>query len=294
VRISDALGYDLATRSTGAAREAAVDAQNQVSSGVRVQHPGDDPAAAGLIAAHGMASARFSALAQSAGQASDELAAADGALDGISSALSRARQLAVQFSNSGYTQSQSAMGAEEVAGLRDTIIAHLNTRFGNRYLFGGTKDAAPPFDATGSYSGDAGVRQVEIAPGVWQQSNVRADLAFKPPAGAGVDVLGALQALQQALQANDLPAIRGSLDALGGAIDQVSTARSQAGTSMHAFDTAVSAATTVSTDEQAAAGKLGEVDLVSASIRLAQTQNALQASLAATAQGFKLSLVDYL
>jgi flagellar hook-associated protein 3 FlgL len=295
VRITDALTFDMATRSSAAAREAFVEAQQQASTGSRVVHPGDDPAAAGLIAAHRLASARFAAVSQAAGLASDELTAADGALDGVSTALSRARELAVQFSSSGYPQAQSAMGAEEVKTLADQIVSNLNSRFGNRYIFGGAKDAAPPFDrATGAYAGDAGVRQVEIAPGVLQQSNVRADLAITPPAGSGENVLQALQALQTALQANDLPGIQGSLDKLDAGISQVAAARSQVGASMHALDVAVTAGKAASQEVEAAGAKLGEVDLVTAAIRLAETQNALQASLAATAQGFKLSLLNYL
>jgi flagellar hook-associated protein 3 FlgL len=295
VRITDALTFDMATRSTAAAREASVEAQNQVSSGTRVQHPSDDPATAGLIAAHDLTGKRFAAVAQAAGLASDELAAADGALDSVSTALSRARELAIQFSSAGYPQAQSAMGAQEVKALKDSILSALNTRFGNRYLFGGTQDATAPFDpATGAYQGDAGTRQVEIAPGVYQQSNVRADLAFAPPAGGGVNVLDNLTALQTALQANDGPGIRATLDALDASINQTSTARAQAGTSMHAFDVAVAAGKSTASDEEATTSKLGEVDIIAASIRLAQTQNARQASMAATAQGFKLSLVNFL
>jgi flagellar hook-associated protein 3 FlgL len=301
VRVTDRLVFHTATLETGRARDAAQQAQELVSRGTRIQHPGDDPAGSGLMVTFNMSSERFAAISSAAAAASDELSAADGALDGIGTALSRARELAVQLSNSTYSAEQRAGGALEVTSLMTQIVSNLNTRFGNRYLFGGNEDGSPPFDATvdptdptfGNYLGDDGVRQVEIAPGVLQQANVLVG-SMSADSADPTSVLKTLQALQAALQANDPAAVQATLDGLDDGIKQVSTARSQAGASMNAFDTATSAAKTASGDDKTRANKQGDVDLVESSIQLQATQTALQASLAATAQSFKLSLLDYL
>jgi flagellar hook-associated protein 3 FlgL len=302
VRVTDRLVFDTAILDTGRAREAAEQAQRVASRGTRIEHPGDDPAASGLIVSFNMSSQRFAAIAGAAGAASDELSTADGALDGVSTALSRARQLAVQFSNSTYSQAQRSGGALEVQGLMSQIVSDLNTRFGNRYVFGGTKDDAPPFSielgsgapppdpAVVTYGGDDGVRQVEVAPNVFQQANVLVGSLSTDPNG----VLATLGKLQAALQANDAPAVQATLDGLDAGINQVSTARAQVGVSMNTFDAATSAAKTASGDDKTRAGKLSDVDVIESSIKLQATQTALQASLAATAQGFRLSLVDFL
>ncbi len=302
MRVTDRLIFSTATIETGRAREAAEQAQEVVSRGTRIQHPSDDPAGSGMIIAFNMSSDRFAAISTAAAAASDELSATDNALDGIGNALSRARELAVQFSNSTYSQAQRAGGAEEVAGLLGQIVSNLNTRFGNRYVFGGTKDGAPPFDPTtdpttglvlGTYRGDDGVREVEIAPGMLQQANVLVGSMSTDSADPN-SVLKTVQALQAALQANDPVAVQATLDGLDAGINQVSTTRSQVGASMNAFDTAISAARTASGDDKVRASKQGDVDLIESSIQLQATQTALQASLAATAQSFKLSLLDYL
>jgi len=298
VRVTDRLIFSTATLETGRAREAAEQAQEVVSRGTRIQHPSDDPAASGMIIAFNMSSDRFAAISSSAAAASDELSATDNALDGIGNALSRARELAVQFSNSTYSQAQRAGGAEEVAGLLGQVVSNLNTRFGNRYVFGGTKDGAPPFDPTpgptfGNYLGDSAARNVEIAPGMLQQSNVLVGSMSTDSADPN-SVLKTVQALQAALQANDPVAVQATLDGLDAGINQVSTTRSQVGASMNAFDTAISAARTASGDDKVRASKQGDVDLIESSIQLQATQTALQASLAATAQSCKLSLLDYL
>jgi flagellar hook-associated protein 3 FlgL len=300
VRVSDSLVFESASRNIGKAREAAERAQDAASSGVRVEHPSDDAAAAGLIVAHQMSADRFTAISSATAAASDEIATSDSALDDVSTALSQARQLAVQFSNTTYSAEQRAAAAVEVDGLVTRIASSLNARVGNRYVFGGSKDDAPPFLADGSYAGDHRDREVEIAPGVTQQANVRADVALKgyddatQTYDAQKDVFATLHALSAALQTNDVSGVQATLDGLQTGIDQVATARAQAGVSMDAFDAASSAAKTTSTQEVTSAGKLADVDLAQAAVALQASQTALQASYAATAQSFRLSILDYL
>jgi flagellar hook-associated protein 3 FlgL len=284
--------FAAARADTARAREAAQAAQDAVARGTRIAHPGDDAAGAGAIVALRMSSDRFAAIERATAAASDELAAADAALDGVSSALSRARELAVQLGSGGYSGSQRAMGAQEVGSLIGQIVSALNARVGNRYLFGGTRDAAAPFTDSGAYLGDDAVRQVEVAPGVYQQANVRADLAIG--VAGGVDVFATLRSLQAALEANDDAAVRGTLAALDAGIDQVASTRAEAGGAMNALEAASAAARITSGDDEIRAGKQGEVDLAEAAIRLQATQTALQASLAAAAQSFRVSLLDYL
>jgi flagellar hook-associated protein 3 FlgL len=243
---------------------------------------------------------RLTAIAGATHAASDELAAADSALDGVSTALSRARELAVQLSNATYSASDRQVGAKEVDGLVAQVVSALNTRVWNRYIFGGTRDDAPPFQTDGSYVGDHGDRKVEIAPGVTQQANVRADVALKGYDDASgaydarKDVLATLQDLATALRANDVTGVQGTLDRLQAGITQVASARAQAGVSMSAFDSAASAAEIASDHAELSAGKLRDVDIAEASIKLQATRTALEASYAATAQSFRLSILDYL
>jgi flagellar hook-associated protein 3 FlgL len=304
VRVTDRLVFENASRNTGRAREAAQQAVEAASSGMRVQHPGDDPTAAGLVLAHRASGDRFTAIASAAGAASDELAAADSALDGVSTALSRARELAVQLSNSTYSADERHSGAAEVDGLLKQIVSSLNSRTGNRYIFGGSQDDAPPFQydaGTGavSYVGANDAREIEIAPGVLQQASVRADVALKGvPVAAGsppgTDVMQTLQDLRDALRADSVGGVQNTLERLGSGVSQVAAARAQAGVSMSTFDTAKAAAKVTSDQETARAGKLAEVDLAKAAIQLQATQTALEASYAATAQSFRLSILSYL
>lgn len=293
MRVTDRMIFDQATRDAGAARERLEAAVEQASTGVRLVHPGDDPGAAGLLVSSQASAGRFEAVAQGAARASDELGSADAALESVGNALARARELAVQLSSAGYSAADRSSGANEVNGLLSEVLARLNTRAGNRYVFGGNRDGSPPFDAAGNYLGDAGVRQVEIAPGVLQAASVRADVALKGAAG-GVDVLATLSALSAALAANDQAGVAATLDALDQGTGQVAEARAQAGISMSAFDTSAAAATAARDGELARSSHLADADEVQAASALALAQRALEASLAAASQGFRLSLLDFL
>jgi flagellar hook-associated protein 3 FlgL len=306
MRVSDSMIYQRAQVDGGAARTRLDEATARASSGLRVVHPGDDPAAAGQVTAERIQQERLDALATSTGRASDEIAAADTALGGIASALTRATEIATQLGSAPYSAAERATGAKEVQGLISTVLSALDTKVGNRYVFGGTTDDRAPFDplvldgagnvdvaATGAYRGDAGVRQVEIAPGVVQDASVRADVAFRG-VGGGTDVIATLGALANALAANDPAAAAATLSGLGQSITQLSTARGQSGAIMNALDTATAASKAARDDAKKRVTNLSEIDTIQAASDLALAEHALEAALTATAQSFKFSLIGKL
>ncbi len=293
MRVTDRSIFEAANRNVGAARERAELATQEASSGLRVIHPGDDAAAAGQIAGRRLDESRYGAIKGAVEAANDELASTDGALDAVGSALSRARELAVQLANPIYSAAQRASAAEEIDGLFKTVVAQMNTRVGQRYVFGGFKDGAPPFSAAGVYLGDPGVRQVEIAPGVRQAVSVRADVAISG-VGGGTDVLGTLSALSAAMTANNIAGIQNSLNGLDTGIIQISSARSQAGSSMVVLDAASAASRAGRDAATTSVAGLAEADTIESASKLALAQRALDASLTASARSFQLSLLDKL
>lgn len=293
MRVTDRMLYDRANRDGGAARTRLEAAIARASTGQRLVHPADDPAGAGLVTLHQAAASRAESIMAAAQQASDELSAVDSALNDVTNGLARAREMAVQFASAGYTAAQRATAAGEAQSLIDRLVASLNTRVGNRYVLGGTLDGTPPFDAAGNYAGDAGVRRIEVAPGVLQDASVRADVALKG-AGGGVDVLTTLGQLVTALRTNDQAGVQATLTGLTAGTDQVAVARSQAGNQMAAFDAAAEVNRAARDDATVRSAHLTDADVIDANSQLALAQRALEASLTATASGFRLSLLDYL
>lgn len=293
MRVTERMIFEGAARSSGKASERLQRAVTEAATGLRVQHPGDDSAAAAGIVSHKLGLGRAQAIGEAAGRAESELYTTDSALGSAADLFGRARELAMQLSNSTYDATQRAGAAVEVDQLIKGLVGVLNVSVGNRYVFGGLRDDAPPFDAAGNYLGDDGVRQVEVAPGVLEDASVRADVAFKG-VGGGADAFATLQALADALRANDPQAVAATLGGFDQVTNQISVARTTAGSSATVFLAAQTATADVVESETKSLADLQEVDIVEASTRLALAQRALDAALSASAKSFELTLLDKL
>jgi flagellar hook-associated protein 3 FlgL len=293
MRITDRMTFSQAQTQMMAARNRALDAQNQVTTGMRVVQPGDDPAAAGLIVSQNIALQRLDTIDKATSTATGEVQVADGALQSVATLLQRAQQLAVQLGNDTYSASERAAGAQEVTSISGQIAQLMNTQVAGRYIFGGNVDNAPPFDATGAYTGDTAVRQIEIAPGLLQNASIRADQTIKG-VGGGVDVFASLSALSSALASNDGAGIRNAVPTVSQSNDQVASALTATGGILAAFDSAQQIGSVAKDSAQKVLSAQSEADIFQATSNLALAQQSLQASLAVTAKSFSMSLLDFL
>ncbi len=293
MRVTDKMVFDSASRSTARARDAHHTALGRVATGVKVQHPGDDPAGAGRALAHSARATALNAVEGAARNAADEIDTAEAALGALSDLVANARELAVQLSNDTYSEANRAAAASDVDGMFRQAISLLNTRHGDRYVFGGTQDGQAPFDAAGAYLGSLDVRQVAIAPGVMQAASVRGD-EIAMGAGGGADLLGTLQALSAALAANDPASIRAALNPLDEVTQQVSSGRARLGASHAVFTATADHARAGRDSEIAAYNGIVEADPIAAATELALAERALEAALSAAARSFKISLLDKL
>jgi flagellar hook-associated protein 3 FlgL len=293
MRVTDKAMFDQAAVRANAARGRLEQALERASTGLKVEHPWDDPGATGPIVGHLLAQKRLEAVQTVAGRAVEEIAATDNALGDITEAVSRARQVAVQLGNETYSAADRLGAAADVRQLWQHSLALLNTQVGNRFIFGGHRDATQPFDTTGAYQGDTGVRQLEILPGVLQSVSLRADQLIKG-VGGGVDVLQTLSDLATALETNNTENVRASLTNLDAAIGQLSLGRAQAGAQMNSLDTAILEARRQEDDETAALSRLTDADIFAAGSELALAQRALEAAITASARSFDFTLLNKL
>ncbi len=293
LRFTDQLAFNQVQTNTATLASKAEAAQIEASTGIRVQHPGDDPAAAALIVSHQSALTRLTGTSTAMQRATDELNSADGSLASVVSLIQQAKQTATQMANGTNNASDRAAAAPQIQNTISQISAMMNARVGNRYVFGGDKDSTPPFDASGNYSGDTNVRQIEIAPGVNQAVSVRADVALKGT-GGGVDVFATLSALNTALTNNDQSGITASIDQLNTALTQVTNVRSAGGTYVNALDTATTVNASAQTDEQAQISSLQDADPITSASQLTLSQTALQAAISSASQMFQFTLADKL
>ena len=291
MRISDAMIYSQASYNMQTTEQQVQTTSEIASTGIQVTHPWDDPAAAGLAVVYQSQVASFGALASATQAAGDELATADTALDSIGTSLTQAVTLSQEVGSGVFTAAQQTATLGQITAIQNEIVAALNTQVGDRYIFGGSIDNTPPFSATGAYSGNTAVRQVEVAPGVFQDASVRADVAVKG-VGGGVDVFAALNALSTAVSANSQAGILTAQGQLDTALQQVFSARTTEGGNAAAFQTANAVNQTAQTSTSNNLGTLVDANETTAASQLAQAQTAMQAAVDASQKAFQMSLLD--
>jgi flagellar hook-associated protein 3 FlgL len=293
MRVTDKAIFDAAAHSAGTQRERLQKAVDENSTGLRVEHPWDDPGVTAPLIAHRLTATRQGALASTAERASDELTAVDSSLGALTDTLTRARELAIQMSNDSYSAVDRTITSEEVKTLFNEAIGLLNTRVGNRYLFSGFKDDQPAFDATGAYQGDSGVRRVEAFPGIFQDVSLAGD-DIATGTGGGPNILATLTALDTALRGNDVAGIQATLSHLDDGIEHLSLSRAQMGAAANTLSVAVSNAKTNVDNEKSNISRMSEADVFESATKLALAQRGLEAALTASARSFDLTLLNKL
>jgi flagellar hook-associated protein 3 FlgL len=248
----------------------------QLSSGLRVTAPSDDPAA--WVAAQRTKLRQV--LSQGAGAAvagsRDRLNLTDGALASIGDVVSQIQTLAIQGSSDTYNATNRAGLGAQVRGLFQSALASANAQSSDgEFLLAGAASLTAPFDATGVYHGDAGVRAVPISDSVTSGTTIAGSTLT---AANGVDVLPLLDRVATALSNNDMPGLLAALPDLATAVKQIAMTRSQTGAAMSSLDQTTAARAQLEQDLQQSISRYVEVDTVSAASDLAKASQALEVS----------------
>ncbi len=141
--------------------------QLQISTGRRILAPADDPYGSSRLLNLRETVAINEQYQINAGHAKNRLNLEEGVLEGVSNAIQRIRELAIQANNDSQTRESRNFIAQEIEKLFDQILDLANTTDANgEYLFAGYKGKTRPFapDINGNvqYYGDDGQRVLKI------------------------------------------------------------------------------------------------------------------------------------
>lgn len=261
-------------------------ASEQVTSGLRVGKPSDDPVA--------WMAAQRAALRKTMAEGSnvavqnslDRLQDIDGAMATIGDAVSQIRSLAIQGNNDSYNADDRAQLAVNVRALMSSALAAANTRGADgEYLLAGRQSLTAPFAANGAYSGDASGRDISGVESGTMLSNITgAELT----AANGIDIFPAISRLADALAANDTDALETGIGELESAIKQISLARTRTGSVMSVLDSTATAHADLKQSLQVSIARHVEIDSISAASELAKHTQAFEVSRAVTSHVLQL------
>jgi flagellar hook-associated protein 3 FlgL len=279
MRVTEHRLIELSTAALGKARERAAKAGEQLSSGVGVSKPSDDPQAW----AEGKAAQVRGQISEGHETAIDrsraKLADAEGIFESIGGSLSRAQELAIQLANGGMSAEDREGAALEILGIRDSIRAQANTRGGDgEFVLAGTNGGERPFEENGLYIGTSQERAVAVGEEEQQVGTITGAVLTEE---MGVDVLGMMDDLAQAMRDNDPVRIRELLNPIEEGIDQVATARSEVGVRMSALNSASDARESLKQRLVDTIDRTLAADPIAAATELAEASGALESARAA-------------
>lgn len=272
--------------------------QERISTGKRINRASDDPAGAEVVLRLRTSQAEIQQFTRNAQAASHKLTAADDSLNGYENMLERVRTLVTQGLSGTTTQDSRNALAIEIESLRSRILTVANSRVGDEYLFGGTRQNAPPYDPlTGVPAASATTAQfIQIEPGAHALAvGVTANTIFED---ATSSIFSDLTAAVAALRGTgdpiaDKAALDNSNSRLSVYTGLVNNARAIVGANMNSAE--ITAETLgnnfLSLDERASA--LEQADFAETAIALTDAQRALEATLQVAAQR-KKSLFDFI
>jgi flagellar hook-associated protein 3 FlgL len=280
-----------------ASEQAVQTAYQQLSTGLRVNSPSDDPAAS---AAYTQLQTQYATVDQyttNVGTALSQAQLSDSVLTNVVSLLNQAITLGTEGANSTSSTADRQTIAEDVQGLLKNVVGLANTTFQGVSLFGGTANGQAAFTADASsptgytYNGNDGINNIPIGNSVTVQSNIPGSTLFT---NANASVLGALSGLATALQSGTSADIGTATNAITTALNYVTAQHSVYGNAINQLNSQdtylASEKVTLTSQENSLVG----IDSATAAENLTQAETANSAILAAAAKVIQNSLLSYL
>lgn len=297
-RVTDGFSNARLVSQITAGRQRISAAQERIATGKRINRPSDDPVGAGAVVRLRSSEAAIAQFQRNAGTATDALLAADGAIESYETTLDRARALLTQ----GGSDNTSAEGKKALASELDQLFAHTlglaNQKFGDRLLFGGTRQDAQPYDSNGVPAATPTTQQLlQLDPdGAPIAIGVTAESVF---ADANGTIFTEFQNAAAALRGTgdpvaDKAAILNSLDRITALSEQARTAHALVGNGQERVQALTDQLGQRSLVLAQAAEHTEGADFVEAALDLTASQQALDAILQARAATNGRTLLDLL
>jgi flagellar hook-associated protein 3 FlgL len=276
-------------------------AQERIASGKQVQRPSDGPAQVLSALDYRSQLRRNEQLNRNTLDAQAWLDNADSSLTHSVDRLSRARTLVVGGVNAAADEQSRAAYAAEIRAIREELLQTSNTRFLGRPIFAGTDDVTDAYQADGTYQGNAGVVERNVAPGVSVRVNRTGPEIYGDAVdiGAGGDpmtgnVFQLLDAVAAALETGDLVTASSGLERITAATDRIERAQVEMGARSKQIEEIGARNAEVDIELKFALAEVEDVDIAEALIEVQVQEMAYQAALGVAAKVIQPTLLDFL
>ncbi|MDF1800337.1 MAG: flagellar hook-associated protein FlgL [Planctomycetota bacterium] len=172
-------------------------AQAQISSGLRIMRPSDDPTGTSRVISLNSRKSHNLSYSKSVADGRSRVDYGASVLQDSSELLTEIRSLIVQSMNGTLNDDDRASLSAEIAFLRDQMLELANSKLSGRHVFGGTSTGGAPFvesSAGGitkvSYFGNSAQQEIPVGEGVEMAINVAGSDIFSKNEATGTDFAG--------------------------------------------------------------------------------------------------------
>ncbi len=288
IRVADSMVFYNSLNDAIKARIRLLDAQERLTSGMKVSKPSDDPAAYARSRRMDKIVRNNDKFRENIERGRAYLQSMEGALGQGQSILERVKELAVQMANGTLDAQDRAAAAQEMEQLHSAMLDVANTRFADEYVFSGTLSDVQTYDSTGTYHGNTTERNLEISMGYTVPITLRGDRIFE----GTVNVFQVLEDLTNALNANDQNTVFSLIDDVDQARDQFIDARARIGSYLNAMDITNHLLDDLGFEAESEKSRLIDTDVTESTADFTRGTQALQATLTAISKTMEITLLN--
>ena len=297
MRMTAATIYRDSAASIERTSEQMLEFQRQVASGKRITRPSDDPQGTATAIGERAGIAAVEQYTRTSDSVTSRLTVMDTTLSDMIDRLSQAQVAVVSAQGSTKTAGQREVAAQMLEGIREALLADLNTSFRGAYLFAGADSTDPPFVAdvngtVGPYQGS--VREVAVDIDENRAVTIGFDGSAIAQGSAATDVFAVLDAASAAARAADGAGLQQALTDLAAVFDRITYSQMRVGTTLAAIDAQQPQLTDRRLAGAARVARVENANLAEAITAMKQAEAAYSAALGATGRITQLSLMDYL
>jgi flagellar hook-associated protein 3 FlgL len=271
------------------------DLQNEVTTGIRINRPSDDPAGMVIALSSKSSIARMQQYATNITDGLGQLAQSTASLSSIGDSMTQVRGLVLQAVNGVPTAASLNAISSQIQGIRANVLAAMNSNYAGRPVFGGDGTSTQAYATNGTYTGNASAPTRTAATGTSVTVGLTGPTAFGTGASS---VLGALDQIIAHLNSGtpaDVETLRGpDLTNLTTADNTVQAASATTGTAYLQLQGLQTQNQSVSLALTTRLTSVQNVDMAKALTDLKTAESSYQAALYATAQTNRQSLVSFL
>jgi flagellar hook-associated protein 3 FlgL len=266
----------------------------ELSSGIAVEQPSDNPAAISEILQTETAISNNKQIQSNLTSVTAEVNTADSALQTAVQALQSAISAATEGGSSTATADTRATLAQQVAGIQQTLVGIAQTTVNGHYIFSGDQDSQAPYQLDPTQPEgvlqlvtDSSTRTIQSVDGTSFAVALTAQQIFdaKNPDGtpASGNVFAAVQNLETALTNNDTAGITAAAGSLQSASSYLNDQLAFYGEVENRVTEATDLAQKFQTQQQTELGNLQDTDVAATATELSQLQVQQEASMSAEA-----------